>query len=423
MTLLLLTLSACDTPTCGDGAPGPVYRVARLQDNPLRAEPEAGFFPTIGAALQVSEPGTTICVAPGTWDEQLVLDRPGVRLIGAGADQTVLTLPVHWRGDGGGDGVVALASRELLLQDLTIEGGEIGLEVRAHSESQLQGLTLRGSQTGLQVDDPLQLTGTDLLLENHSLAAAVLTGEAALSVHLERVVVRDSGDATLSEAGGLVSDLPVRLVDASFRRNAGYRATDIAAQGGLDASGLDVLGAPAAGGPPRVVVEGPLRLSGATLETRGAAALVADCAGRDAWVENLAVVSAAGPWPADTLVLTDCSGQLAHTTLAHVDGSEGDNGLVLRGYGDLAVSNSVIAGHANPLATKTWWGDLRPDALFTGTIAQAGLLHAAPTGADLRPASDSPLIDAGITLDVGEDRDGHPRPQGAGPDVGAYERR
>jgi hypothetical protein len=87
------------------------------------------------------------------------------------------------------------------------------------------------------------------------------------------------------------------------------------------------------------------------------------------------------------------------------------------------VTNSVIAGYSTALATQTWWGELRPEALFTGTIAQAGLLHATATGADLRPLSDSPLIDAGISADVTSDRDGSPRPQGAAPDVGAYERR
>lgn len=423
MTLLLLALTACETPTCGAGVSGPVLRVSRSQDQPLRLAPEPGFYETIGDALSHAPPGATVCVAPGTWHEQLVLDTDDVSLVGAGADQTVITLPRHWSPDTDGAGIVALAAADLVLQDLTIEGGDVGLSVRPHSAAELRGVTVRGSEFGLWVDDPLQLTATDLVLEGHSDAAAVLIGEAALPVHLERLVVRDSGDSTLSEAGGIVSSLPLRLVDASFRRNAGHRATDVSAQGGLDAQGLDVLGAPAAGGPPRVAVTGPLRLSGATFETRGATALLADCAGRDAWVENLAVVAATGPWPADSVVLTDCSGQVAHTTLAHVDSGDDDIGLVLRGYGDLAVTNSVIAGYGTALATQTWWGELRPEALFTGTIAQAGLLHATATGADLRPLSDSPLIDAGNSVDVSTDRDGSPRPQGAAPDVGAYERR
>ncbi len=423
MTLFLLALTACETPRCGTDADGPVLRVSRAQDQPLWVDPEPTFFSTIADALQQAQPGTTICVAPGVWHEQLVLDKAGVSLIGAGADQTVLALPRHWDADTEGAGVVAIAATDVLVRDLAIEGADVGLAVRAHAEARLQGLTLRLSGTGLAIDDPLQLTASDLLLEDHSDTAVRITGEAALAVHFERLRIRDSGDPLLSEAGGLVSTVPVRLVDATFRRNGGHRATDISAQGGLDAQDLDVLGAPAAGGPPRIAVTGALRLAGATLETRGATGLVADCVGRDAWVENLAVVAAAGPWPADSVVMTDCSGQVAHTTLAHVDGGDGDSGLVVRGYGDLAVTNSVIVGYGTALATGTWWGELRPEALFTGTVAQAGLLHASATGADLRPLSDSPLVDAGISVDIRADRDGSPRPQGAGPDVGAYERR
>ncbi len=423
MPLLLLTLAACEPPTCGTGVDGPVLRVSPPQDTNRLVQAEPTFSSSIGEALTRAQPGTTICVAPGTWHEQLVIDKPDISLVGAGVEETVITLPIHWSQDTDGAGVVALASIDLLVQDLTIEGGDIGLVVRANSDSELRSVTVRHSETGLWVDDPLQLTARDLLLEHHTVAAAVLLGEAALPVHFERLTVRDSGNSALSEAGGLVSSLPLRLVDASFRRNAGHRATDVSAQGGLDAQGLDVLGAPAAGGPPRVAVTGPLRLSGMTVETRGATALAADCAGREAWVENLAVVAAAGPWPADSVVLTDCSGQVAHTTLAHVDNGDDDNGLILRGYGDLSVTNTVIAGYGSALATKNWWGTLRPESLFTGTIAQAGLLHASATGSDLRPRTDSPLIDAGVSVDISSDRDGSPRPQGAAPDVGAYERR
>ncbi len=416
--LTLLTLLACEAPPCSD-SDGRSLRVDWLSWE----NPEPGFYPTIGAALARANPGTTICVSPGTWREALVIETPGVTLAGAGSGQTLLTVIGSEEENQQPQTVLTLSSTDLVIRDLAVEGGDVGIQVSPHSEVKLTRVTLRNNGIGLSADDPLQITGSELLLEGNEETGALLTGEGPLPVSLSQLTVRDNGDAALSEAGGIISSLPLRLVDATFRRNAGTRATELSAQGGLDAEGLDVLGSPAAGGPPRLSIGDTLRLSGATIETRGSSALTVNCGGRDAWIENLAIVAASGPWPSESLVLTDCSGQLAHATLAHVDGGESEIGLVLQGYGDLAVSNSVIVGYDIPLTTRTWWGDLRPEALFTGTIEQAGLLHVSAYGADLRPLVDSPLVDAGITLDVPVDRLGQPRPQGAAPDVGAYERR
>jgi hypothetical protein len=418
----LLALAACISPPCGV-LEGPVLKVDWRQTQAHWNDPDPTVFSSIGEALSWATEGTTVCLAPGNWTEQIVMDTSGVTLAGSGIDRTTLLSPKRWREDTDGRAIVSMAANDLVLQDLSVEGGDRGVQVLPHARAHIQRVNLRGSQIGLSADDPLQLTVAETVFEGHSKTAAVFTGEGGLAVQMAQVTFRDNGYASTAEAGAIVSELPIRLVDAFFRRNAGTRASDLMIRGGLEAERLDLLGALTPGGPPKMNVYGALRLSGVTIETRGTTAILADCMGRDAWIENLAIIAAGDLWPTDSLVITDCNGQLAHTTMAHVDGGPGEIGLVLRGYGDFAVSNSVFVGFETALLTKNWWGDLRTEAVFTGSIEDAGLLHASAHGADLRPQINSPLIDAGIALDVRVDREGRPRPQGAAPDIGAYERR
>jgi len=417
---LLLALAACTPPLCGD-ATGPVLFVDRVQDPGQLGGSEPAVFATITAALTHARSGSTVCVAPGTWREQLLLHRDDVHLVGAGTDLTLLRPPPAALA-APAEPVVTLVARGLSLRDLRVEGGPVGVHVGPDAEVVLSDVVLRENDIGLEVLDPLQLKASDLVLEANRDVGALMTGESALAVQLERLRVQDNGDPTRSEAGGLDSELPLRLVDALFLRNAGTYTTDLAARGGLDAEDLDVVGSPAVGGVVRALVEGPVRISGATIEASGGPALSADCEGRDLWVDNLAVATTSGPWPSQAVILTDCSGRLAHATLAQLDGGVGETGLVLRGFGDLGLANTVITGFDTPLATGSWWGMLRPEVVLTGPLEQAALLHPSPSSPDLRPASDSPLIDAGVPVEVREDRDGRARPQGLGPDVGAFER-
>ncbi len=418
---LLLLVTGCQPPLCGE-VQGPVLFVDRVQDPGQLGGSEPAVFSTISSALTHARSGDTVCVAPGTWREQVLIHRDKVHLVGAGPDQTILRPPAAWL-RGSAEAVVSLEARELSISGLAVEGGEVGIEVGADAEARLEDLVLRDNGIGLRAHDPLLLTASELAILSSKDAGAVLTGESALAVHLEHLTVRDNGDAATSEAGGIVSELGLRLVDATFHDNAGNRVTDLLAHGGLDGEDLDFVGPPGVGGTPRVSATGPLRLSGATIEASGGPALKADCQGRDLWLENLAVATSSGPWPSQAVVFTDCSGRLAHATLAQVDGGVGETGLVLRGFGDLRLTNTVITGFETPVATGAWWGMFRPEAVFTGSLDQAALLHPSASGPDLRPTSDSPLVDAGVPVDITKDRDGRPRPQGAGPDVGAYERR
>jgi len=51
-----------------------------------------GDFPAISTAMDASVPGQTVIVPPGEYDEKIEV-APGVNVVGAGPDQTVLTLP------------------------------------------------------------------------------------------------------------------------------------------------------------------------------------------------------------------------------------------------------------------------------------------------------------------------------------------
>lgn len=77
-------------------------------------------YPTIQSAIDAAENGDTINIAPGTYNENIVIDGMAVRLLGsAGPDQTIL--------DAGGTGgsVVSLidAPDALVIEGLTLTGG------------------------------------------------------------------------------------------------------------------------------------------------------------------------------------------------------------------------------------------------------------------------------------------------------------
>ena len=57
----------------------------------------------------------------------------------------------------------------------------------------------------------------------------------------------------------------------------------------------------------------------------------------------------------------------------------------------------------------------------TGTLTEAQLLSPIAPDPDLRPQSDSPLLDSGEALGVPTDIQGAVRPRGGGYDIGAYE--
>ena len=113
-------------------------------------------------------------------------------------------------------------------------------------------------------------------------------------------------------------------------------------------------------------------------------------------------------------MLEDCVGRIAHATL--VDTTQTAR-PALSGTGTLEIVNTAFVGFGAPDLD----GSLQTAAVFTGTASDAALMRPLPVDPDLRPQSDSPLIDAGVMVGVGSDLDGRPRPSGDAPDIGAYE--
>jgi len=104
---------------------------------------------TLAEAVAAAADGSTICLAPGTWSEQISLYERQLRIVGAGAPgDTVL--------DGSGTGrVLKLRDSSLELQGLTIRGGvaELGGGIYA-SDSQLLLTDVELSDNRAQPDDP-----------------------------------------------------------------------------------------------------------------------------------------------------------------------------------------------------------------------------------------------------------------------------
>lgn len=89
-------------------------------------------FDTLGAALEfvsaLSSVPVRIALAPGHYREKLVLDRPGVQLLGAGRDATFVEFGAHAGGDDGEGGrwgtaraaTLIVSAPDFLARDLTI---------------------------------------------------------------------------------------------------------------------------------------------------------------------------------------------------------------------------------------------------------------------------------------------------------------
>jgi fibronectin-binding autotransporter adhesin len=128
------------------------------------------------------------------------------------------------------------------------------------------------------------------------------------------------------------------------------------------------------------------------------------------------------------------SGHLLHTTIAHNHGSR--EGVYVEGDTTIAFTNTIIAGHSQVGITATTGSTVTLEAtlwhengidtgggtILTGTLNVWGNpAFIDPAVWDYHLAPGSAAIDAGVNAGVATDRDGTPRPQGSGYDIGAYE--
>ena len=124
----------------------------------------------------------------------------------------------------------------------------------------------------------------------------------------------------------------------------------------------------------------------------------------------------AGDQPETKPVFDLNSGQLISMTRAMRDQSELPSGRKIEG-----APNLFLGAADTPMDPAPNWA---PDGLTAKADAGAQFVQTQFCfDMDILTRYMARLVDAGITLDVPVDRLGQPRPQGAAPDVGAYERR
>jgi nitrous oxidase accessory protein NosD len=123
---------------------GPMVLSSSPQPREIRVPQD---FPTIQEAIDHAVPGSVIHITPGTYQENLIVDRP-LALRGEGQDQVII---------GGGEGcregrsVILVSSQDVRIEELTITRCSIGIGIRGAAE--LIHLALTGNGIGLEIWD------------------------------------------------------------------------------------------------------------------------------------------------------------------------------------------------------------------------------------------------------------------------------
>ncbi len=141
-------------------------------------------FQKIQEAIERARPGDTITVGPGTYVENLLIDKP-LTLQGAARDQVVINGSPGCR--GGREGV-RITAPDVQVERLTVTGCAIGVGVR--SAARLVNVALHGNAIGLEAWD-----GSEVTLEQGSITDSTVGVEvwALGRARLLRVEVRQSG--------------------------------------------------------------------------------------------------------------------------------------------------------------------------------------------------------------------------------------
>jgi nitrous oxidase accessory protein NosD len=119
-----------------------------------------GVFASIGAAVAAADPGDTIHVGAGTFDEDLLLNKAGLKLIGAGPGVTTIRGVI-----GGSVTTVQIAANNVEVAGLTIT--RIGNNTSDWNNPGLNsaGVAIQGGVTGAEIHDNLIIgnrTGIDV---------------------------------------------------------------------------------------------------------------------------------------------------------------------------------------------------------------------------------------------------------------------
>ncbi|MBP0454410.1 right-handed parallel beta-helix repeat-containing protein [Kitasatospora sp. RG8] len=324
------------------------HRVRVTQDSASRWRRRAGEYDTLAEALAAAEPGDTVTVRPGTFRENLVLDK-AVTVVPAQGPGTVRIDPPS--------GVPLTVTAAATVRDLVIEGSDSslpavlvtgpeatpalsGCRVETRSASGVEvtdgarptlrgcvvtnpaglGLRLRGGGTAAAFDDCevaaagqagiAVLGGATAALQrcriHHATGAGVLLtdpGSAAELTGCEIYEIRGSGVQAEAQAGG-------RLVDCDIHRVTGNGLT-LDGEAELVLTGCRVHDLPENGADLRGRAR--LGLVNSTVRDFGRGALSVWDQGTEATAESCEIHGSSGEYPAlwvsdgARLTLTDCS--------------------------------------------------------------------------------------------------------------------
>lgn len=347
--------------------------------------------PTVQAAVDAVADGSTVCVAAGTWTENLVISGRDVRIAGLGRSRTVL--------DGGGAGAtLAVDGSTLELARLTVTGGVAdhggGLDV-VGSTVLLEGVTVTANlarvEGGGLAADASDVTLTDVrFTRNRSdgLGGGIWLDDTALAG--DHVTVTGN---VAAGGGGLATD---NLADV-WLANSHFLANKAPGPGG-DGGGMWLNTTAATFENVRIAGN---EAGGEGGGVYGIGAYAPHAFHNSAIVGNVAGYGGAtyGAGYGHTFVIVN-------TLVAFNDG-----GMMADKFGTLDASHSVFwdnagadvdATYANPIGTD---GNFAADPMVVSTAGR-------PAQWDLHLRPGSPLIDAGdpAILD----------PDGSVSDIGLY---
>lgn len=136
-------------------------------------------FPTIQAAIDAAEEGDTITVAPGLYQENIVIVKH-LTLQGAGADQVTIAAA-----DPSRPTLVVRLAQGVIVQGFTITGGYGGVRIESRAQAALTANRIAGNRwDGVEVRGPAQAT-----LENNEISG---NGDDGIDVW-------DYGQATITK--------------------------------------------------------------------------------------------------------------------------------------------------------------------------------------------------------------------------------
>ena len=194
---------------------------------------------SIQEAIDAAEAGAAICLTPGVWNENVVIDK-SLSIVGAGVGRTTIEAVSYF------DPTIEVLADDtgamnVKLEGLTITGGggSSGVQVNGSASVAIERCDISGKQFGVQVFDSASVALTDCSISENTHRGLVLEDSATADVSGCRISgngalgvwISGSAEATLRECdmsgnGGhgfwLRDGARVALIDCLVSRNRGH---------------------------------------------------------------------------------------------------------------------------------------------------------------------------------------------------------